>query len=143
MQTSPNGVALIESNEGFSAAVYLDEGKPCIGFGHDLQPGESFAEGVTRAEAEQLLEQDLASRFEPTLNRLLPATATQNQYDACADFCYNEGPRNFATMIAHGWDQVPANMPKWCYAMKDGVETIDKDLRARRAAEVALFNQAG
>lgn len=141
MFTSPTGIDFIKKNEGWAPVPYDDDGHLAWAFGHDQQPGETPpAEPLTEPEGEDILVCDLETRFEPTLIRLVPATATQNQKDACADFCYNEGPRNFATMIAHGWDQVPANMPKWCYAMKDGVETIDKGLQARRAAEVALFN---
>ena len=139
MNTSPNGVAFIESQEGYAAVPYPDEGKLAWGFGHDQQPGEIPPASLTRAEAEALLIADLRTRFEPSLNRLLPATATQNQYDACADFCYNDGPVHLAVMLSHGWSEVPVQMVRWVFALKNGVETIDPGLVARRKAEVALF----
>lgn len=139
MRTSPNGLAFIETNEGFSASVYDDNGRPCIGFGHDLQPGESCPSPITREEAEQLLSADLATRFEPAVNQLVPADCTQNQFDSCVDFCYEEGPTALATMLHHGWDQVPVQMMAWVYEHVNGVLTQSAALKARRQAEVTMF----
>lgn len=141
MTTSDNGVRFIESNEGYSAHVYNDNGKQAIGYGHDLQPGESFVAGLTQAEAETLLRKDLAARFEPSVNSLAP-WANQNQFDALVDFCYNLGPADLATMLHHGQAQVPAQIPAWCYEHVNGVAKKDAGLEARREKEVALFSTA-
>ena len=90
MQTSANGVAFIKSNEGLRLTVYNDDGKACIGYGHDLQSGESFLEGITAEQADAILTTDLRTRFEPPVNRLAP-WANQNQFDALVDFCFNLG----------------------------------------------------
>jgi len=140
MHTSENGIAFIESNEGFAAQVYNDNGNPAIGFGHDLLPWESFPNGLTRPQAEALLISDLRTRFESPVNALIPPTCTQNQFDACVDFCFNEGPRAFAIMMHHGWDQVPEQMLAWVWEHVKGVLVKSPGLQARREAEVQMFN---
>lgn len=139
MTTSENGLALIRSNEGFSAHVYDDNGKQAIGYGHDIQPGESFPQGINVNQASILLQQDLQERFEPTLNEWLLAhqiIPTQNQFDALMDFCYNLGPQSLLTMLGHGWDQVAQQIPRWNHS--DG--QVVAGLTARREKEVELFN---
>jgi GH24 family phage-related lysozyme (muramidase) len=139
MQTSANGVAFIKSNEGLRLTVYNDDGKACIGYGHDLQSGESFLEGITAEQADAILTTDLRTRFEPPVNRLAP-WANQNQFDALVDFCFNLGPARLATMLHHGQAQVPTQMLAWCYGEVDGVEAKSAPLESRRQKEVALFN---
>jgi GH24 family phage-related lysozyme (muramidase) len=145
VKTSQTGLTLIETNEGFCATIKPDNIGSQIGFGHDLLPSEiaagTYSNGITMEGAVQLLITDLTTRFEPTLNRLVPPYCTQNQYDACADFIYNEGPRNFATMIHHGWNQVPVQMLAWVYAEENGVLQKVPGLIARRQKEVALFTK--
>lgn len=138
MRVSPAGLAFTENNEGFSATLYKDNGKWCIGFGHDVQPGESFTT-ITRPEAEQLLSQDFSTRIEPALNKLVPSDCTQNQFDALADFAYNEGTGALAVLLSHGWYQVPLQLPRWCYEHVNGVPEQSPGLLARRQKEVALF----
>lgn len=143
MRTSEAGIALIKTNEGFSARWYNDNGKQAIGYGHDAQPGDVYAEGITLLDADTLLRHDLATRFEPPLNRLVSPDCTQNQFDALVDFAYNLGIGNLRTMLAHGWDQVPTQILRWC-KVQDPVtgEYVDSPgLKARRAAEAALFVQ--
>lgn len=139
MRTSPAGIAFIENQEGFAAAVYDDNGHPAIGYGHDLQPGEVFSAPITRDQAEQLLSQDLATRYEPAVNGLVPANCTQNQFDALADFAYNEGCKSLAVLLGHGWGQVALQLPRWCYETVNGVPTQSAALLRRRQAEVSLF----
>ncbi|MGP8225506.1 MAG: lysozyme [Terracidiphilus sp.] len=139
MQISPSGIAFIESNEGFAAQVYSDNGKSAIGFGHDLLPGESFPGGVTRAEAELMLNADLQP-VQLLLAELAPTSCTQNQWDALCDFGFNLGVESLKTMLAHGWDQVPEQIVRWVYEDVNGVQKVNPGLVARRAAEVRLFN---
>ena len=141
MRTSPAGIAFIEMQEGFSASIYNDNGHPAIGFGHDLQPGEQILSPLTRAEAEQLLSQDLSTRFEPCLNSLIPSDCTQNQFDALADFAYNEGCKALAVLLSHGWDQVVTQLPRWQYEHLHGLPVKDADLLARRLDEAELFQK--
>jgi GH24 family phage-related lysozyme (muramidase) len=138
MQISAAGLAFIQENEGFESHTYNDNGKQAIGYGHDLLPGESFPTGITEEQAVSLLDQDLAL-IEITLSGIVPPTCTQNQWDALCDFGYNDGVGALKMMLAHGWAQVPTQILRWDHDNKDGVEVVDPDLAARRAAEVKLF----
>ena len=135
MRTSENGVAFIESNEGFASIPYEDNGKLAWGFGHDQQPGETLLEPLTRAQAESILRDDLSTRFEPAVSALVPSDCTQSQFDALVDFAYNLGVESLKTMLSHGWDQVPVQMLRW-----DNVNgKPNAGLAARRQKEVVLF----
>jgi lysozyme len=138
MQISPAGIAFIERNEGYAAQVYEDNGKPCVGYGHDLLPGESFPDGVTQAEAEALLLHDL-ELIQVALATLIPPSCTQNQWDALCDFSYNLGVGSLKTMLAHGWIFVPDQIPKWDHENVNGQWVVNPGLSARRAEEVAMF----
>jgi lysozyme len=110
MRTSQNGLNLIQASEGLCLTVKPDNKGPQIGYGHDLQPGESYPNGITESQALALLQADLATRYERAVNPLAP-DANQNQFDALVDFCYNLGPGDLATMLNHGFDQVPKQRP--------------------------------
>ena len=137
MQISEQGVLLIKTSEGFAAHVYDDNGKPAIGYGHDLLEGESYPDGITQDEATVLLLADV-SKLEAWLNTNIPADCTQGQFDALCDFGYNLGLGSLKTMLGHGWDQVPQQIPRWNNVNKQP----SAGLTARRAAEVALWEQA-
>lgn len=141
MTTSENGIAMIKRNEGFASTPYADGAKMAWGYGHDRQPGEIVPQSVTQDEADAILRSDLSMRFEPPVNDWLEAhgqAATQNQFDALVDFAYNDGAEALDTMLAHGWDQTPAQMLRWDYAGG----TQNAGLLARRREEAALWNQA-
>jgi GH24 family phage-related lysozyme (muramidase) len=148
MQTSQNGFNFLVSNEGTCLTIKPDNKGPQIGHGHDLTPAEQSSKlvyginisgGITTAQADTILWADLHTVYEPAVNRQAPQ-ANQNQFDALIDFCYNLGLAPLATMLHHGFSQVPVQMPAWCYAEIDGVEQKYPPLEARRQKEVALFN---
>lgn len=136
MKTSAAGLAFIEANEGTSLIVYNDVvGKPTIGCGHLLQPGESYPNGITQDECDALLAADVA-HVENALNSLIPADCTQNQFDACVDFGFNLGVGSLKTMLGHGWESIPEQILRWDRAGGQQVAGLTR----RRQAEVALFN---
>ncbi len=141
MQTSEKGIAFLKQNEGFVDHVYDDNGKPAIGYGHDLLPGESFPNGIDEPGADQLLRKKDLPKFESAVHTQIPqdVTPTQNQFDALVDFVYNLGPGPLATMMHHGWQQIPTQIPAWCYKHVKGVAVKDSGLVARRTKEVLLF----
>ena len=140
MEISAPGVLFIEDNESFRPFVYIDvAGHPTVGYGHKVSRGESFPDGITEESAEALLQKDLAP-VESILNRLVPPNCTQNQFDALCDFGFNLGTGALQTMLGHGWDFVPLQIPRWDYAKVNGVETEIEGLKNRRAKELALFN---
>lgn len=136
MQTSDQGIAFIKSNEGYAAHVYSDNGKQAIGFGHDLFPNEAYPDGITPEQADGLLRKDLATRYEPAVNALIPSNCTQGQFDALVDFAYNLGTASLKTMVAHGWYQIPLQIPRW----QDVNGIPNAGLAARRTKEVEMFN---
>ena len=141
MRTSANGLALIKQFEGLRLQVYEDAaGLPTIGYGHKVRSSESFSEGISLSAAELLLRQDV-DKVDAAMNaQHLALDLNQDQWDAVADFCFNLGAGALIMMLSHGIDQIPAQMPRWCHAKVDGVETTLPGLVARRAAEVALYN---
>ncbi len=136
MNISPTGIAFIESNEGLILLPYNDNGKQAIGYGHDLLPGESYPEGITQEQAEALLFHDLVP-IQTALASLVPPDCTQNQWDALCDFGYNLGMGALKTMLGHGWDQVPVQIPRWNHINGQ----VAAGLTARRANEVKRFTE--
>ena len=135
MQTSENGIAFIKRCEGFAAVPTSDNGHPMWGHGHDQNAGEEIPASISRDEADLLLRKDLASRYEPFVNKHIPDGCTQGQFDALVSFCYNLGAGALETMLGHGWADVPNQIPRWNKV--NGI--ANAGLAARRAAEVALF----
>lgn len=142
MKTSEQGIALIKRSEGFVAHVYNDNGAPAIGYGHRLLPADSYAAGITQDEADALLRHDLSCRFEPMVNDRIPASCTQGQFDALVDFVYNvqNQPTSLEQLLSHGWENVAAQLPRWCHVRKDGQMIENAGLLARRTAEATMFN---
>jgi len=151
MQTSEAGLNFIAGQEWFTPTVKPDCGHQMCGYGHDLLPGESFPNGITRLQAWILLEDDVAKWDHAIAAHKL--ALTQNQWDVLADFTHNLGPGALNMLLAHGLDQVPHQLYHadadgtqhgWIYA-KDphGVEQILAGLVTRRKAEIELWNRAG
>ena len=141
MQISDKGLALLERCEGFRAHVYNDvAGIPTIGYGHRLQPGESFPGGVTQPQAQLLLRHDLLCA-QILVERLVKVPLTQGQFDALVDFVYNlgsgrlQGSTLLAELNAGKYDAVPAELLLWDRA---GGRVVPQ-LAERRAAEVELW----
>lgn len=134
MQIDQSGIDFIKGFEGYSAAVYNDvAGKPTVGYGHLIEDGESFPQGVTEEWAERLLASDL-SVFDLYVSIHFPQ-ANQNQHNALVSFAYNLGIGSLKTMTAHGWDQIPQQMLRWDVAGGQHVPGLTR----RRQAEAALF----
>jgi len=140
VKTSANGITFIKENEGYAPQPTDDNGHLMWGHGHDQRPGEVPPASISITDADALLAQDLALYVEPHINALAP-WVNQNQYDALADFCYNEGPGALATMLHHGQAQVSTQLPAWCYEHVKGVVVKSSGLIARREKEVALYDR--
>jgi GH24 family phage-related lysozyme (muramidase) len=96
---------------------------------------------ITLPDADTLLDVDLATRYEPALNRHIPAGCNQNQFDALMDFCYEFDEGGVEQLLAHGWQEVTVQLLFWCHAKNaQGVEVVVPGILARRQKEVALFN---
>jgi lysozyme len=137
---SERGLALTKSFEGLHLGAYQDcAGNWTIGYGHagpSVSPGQSISE----AEAETLLQADLAEAV-ACVNHAVQVPISQDQFDAMVDFCFNAGRGNFAqsTLLrkvnSRDFGGAVAQFALWVHA---GGEVVSGLVR-RRNAEAALF----
>jgi lysozyme len=137
---SDRGLALTKSFEGLRLEAYQDcAGNWTIGYGH-TGPTVSAGQSITEAEAEELLQGDLAEAV-ACVNHAVRAVISQCQFDAMVDFCYNAGRGNFvqSTLVrkvnSGDFQGAAAQFGLWVHA---GGEVVPGLLR-RRNAEAALF----
>lgn len=141
MRTSVKGRELITAAEGVHLRTYVcPAGKYTIGVGHLVKPGESFPDGITMGQAQEMLSQDLAGA-ERAVNGLVTAPINQAQFDALASFVFNlgEGALTRSTLLKRinrsDMTGAAAEFGKWVLA--DGKAL--PGLVRRRKAEAALF----
>ena len=150
-KTSLKGIAFIKLWEGYSDVPYDDgKGYMTIGWGHLIQPGESYS-SITQEEADALFLQDLAQTGEAGADHFISKTGAvlnQHQYDALVSFFYNLGPNadgpsmrslfiNYATSIS--------SIPAWkvynqfanYYSRADA--NVRQGLFRRRCDEARIF----
>ena len=140
MQLSDKGIELIKTFEGFSAIPYNDVvGRPTIGFGHLILPGEVFG-SIGSMEATSLLRKD-CSKAVSCVNNNVKVQLNQNQFDALVSFTYNLGCGNFksSTLLKYvnlgNFQAAAAEFHKWNHA---GGKVVD-GLTKRRNKEAQLF----
>jgi lysozyme len=138
---SSDGLALIKLFEGFRPMPYLDvAGFPTIGVGHLIRQGEDFTQGITEAQAEDLLRKDVETS-ERAVVRLTPRQLDQSQFDALVSFTFNLGVGAYQRstlrqcVIAGHDDLVPDQFLRWTRA--GGMVRLG--LVRRRKAEAALY----
>ncbi len=141
-QTSPNGVDLIKSFEGFSAVPYADPaGIMSIGYGHKILPGELF-DTITEDTGLALLRSDLFDT-EQAVNELVTVPLNQNQFDALVSFTYNlgQGRLKESTLLQllndGDYQGASAQIIRWRFVGT----TVSDGLYRRRQAEQALFDK--
>lgn len=133
-------VKFIAEQEGFSGLAYkCPAGVWTIGFGHTKDVCEGDA--ITRAEAYELLSQDLV-RTQEDLAVLVKVPVTENQFIALMSFVFNFGLTKcrgytlFKKINAEDKAGIKEWWPKYCNP-KD--KKITKGLRDRRMRELELF----
>ncbi len=87
------GLQIIKDSEGLRLEPYSAGGFSYIGYGHQIQEGESFT-SITEAEAEALLRADL-DFFENGVREALTRPANENQFSAMVSLAYNKGLYGF------------------------------------------------
>ena len=144
MEFSAAGLTLLKKSEGFRSHTYLDVvGIATIGYGHQLQYGESFPEGIDEGRAAEMLAADVRGA-EQAVSRLVKAALTQGQFDALVDFCFNLGQGKLASstllkeLNAWQYDAAAQQLLRWDHA---GAQEV-VGLKARREAEFALWHSA-
>jgi lysozyme len=146
LDVSQKGLEFIGEAEGFRCSTYLCQaGKPTIGFGHLIQKGEDFSNGITKSEALMLLRND-AFIAEQGVKNYIKTPLSQNQFDALVSLTFNIGVGFFqestvARVINNGdLDSVKYGFLLFRKVTING-ELIDSDgLIFRRTQEIQLFN---
>ncbi|WP_156130581.1 lysozyme [Paenibacillus durus] len=95
-EVSDDLVAFIAEYERFHATAYRgqDNLNQTIGYGHVIQPGEYFSNGITKEEALALLKNELNGKYADAVRNWMEdnnITLTQQQFDALVSFSYNAG----------------------------------------------------
>lgn len=149
LRTSKAGIDLITRWESCVLHQYTcAAGKPTIGIGHVVVPGESFPPTITREFAEQLLAKDLV-RFEKAVYQNVTVCLNPNQFDALVCFLFNvgegglrgkKGPTEVCTAVNEGrFQDVPAALAEWSKTTVNGKKVVLKGLLNRRKSEGELF----
>ena len=144
MKTSQVGLDLITRWEGLKLTRYTCiAGKPTIGVGHVILPGENY-QTITKEQAMDILAKDV-ERFEKAVKKHITAKLNQNQFDALVSFIFNTGEggivnTNVQNAINSGnFGEVPARLLEWSKARINGVLQTNQGLYNRRLSEGQLF----
>ncbi|HEX8166437.1 MAG TPA: lysozyme [Beijerinckiaceae bacterium] len=138
------GLDLIEHFEGLRLDAYQDvAGIWTIGYGHTrgVHPGMV----MTKAEAEQALEDDLSTAQTAVENATSDAETTDNQFSAMVSLCFNIGSANFRTSsvlrnhLAGDFQGAADAFLLWNKATIHGVRQEVAGLTRRRSAERELY----
>ena len=137
-------LALIESFETFQSKEYYDGyGYLTVGFGHRVLPREDWHLGITRDQADTLLQSDLVIA-EDRVHAACTVPLNENQYGALVSFAFNlgVGALDRATFVrslnAGAYAAVPAGLQLYVYAGHPPMRSAG--LVRRRAAEITLWN---
>lgn len=148
MGVSDNGLSLMQKYEQYRPKTYVDgDTGHTIGWGHKLQPGESFPNGIDIESANKLFRHDVADA-ERAVRHYVKAPVNQNQYDALVSLAYNMGGRHFGSTDVvkslNSGDYIAAgtHFGELVHARRrNGSHGIDKGLAPRRTDEMNLFNR--
>lgn len=137
---SDNGVNLLKSFEGCRLGAYYDSANVLtIGWGH-TGPEVVYGLTITQDQADALLQTDIQGHA-GCVNTLVTVPINQDQFDALADFVYNEGRGHFLmstllkTINANNFTTAANEFLKWDIAGGQ----VSAGLLRRRQAERELF----
>ena len=148
--TSAAGVGFIKGQEGWNGTVdkktgltYAKDdgfGNGTIGWGHNCGKCGDFAGGITKAQGDALLTQDLG-RFEGAVNGL-GANLSQQQFDGLVSFAFNV--RNFGgstlfSNVASGTPVTEGNFTAYGHAREHGQMVAVPSLMRRRESEYNIY----
>lgn len=144
LKTSKEGLEHIMKWEGLVLKRYIcPAGKPTIGVGHVILPGENYQE-ITKEQALEILAKDV-ERFESAVKKHITIPLNQNQFDALVSFIFNTGEGGLVNtgvqraVNAGFFASVPAKLEEWSKFRVDGVLKVNKGLLNRRKSEAQLF----
>ncbi|AGX43276.1 XkdQ/YqbQ family protein [Clostridium saccharobutylicum] len=140
-------VEFIKGWEGYYSTAY-DDGGGVMTIGYGTTDPSKVAQGTcTESEATEWLKNEINDKASELKSHLESASIslTQNQYDACADFCYNAG---FGGLQKSGlWDFAIGKTSKssseaWNVYLHDAKGHYLVGLKKRRDAEQAIWDSA-
>ena len=145
------GLRLIIDSEGFEPVPKpCPAGKPTVGYGHVVRPGEVFDNPLSTAQALGILERDLGIAA-AAVERWVRVTLSDNQFAALVSFVFNLGGQALvdSTLLrklnAGDYAGTASEFTRWDKARvldpKTGTKNIVTlpGLTTRRAKEKALF----
>jgi lysozyme len=117
----------------------LGDGGWTIGYGHFEKDINNIPARIERDDAEAMFDQDLYARGYKWVRLYVQVPVTQHQFDALTHIAYNLSPKGFkrfadAVNAGEGIDAIAAASVYW------PAPQFQNGIRARRATEVALFN---
>lgn len=140
---SDAGYALTKEFEACRLAAYKDQGGIwTIGYGHTW-PEVKDGLIITQAQADDLLEADIASAV-GCVRRLVKSAIHQNQFDALVDFTFNLGCSSVAgsTLLRYvnegRFEEAGVEFLRWDHVHG----AVVKGLARRRQAEADLFKKS-
>lgn len=147
MKTNRAGIDLIKHFESFQPSVYLcPSGKPTIGYGHAIRPGESFNDPISEETACAILSRDLGF-FEIVVRSAVKVPLNQSRFSALVSFAFNIGETAFMNsrlirmVNSLDFEGAAGEFGKWIYATLGGAKVKMKGLADRRMAERELFEK--
>lgn len=146
LRPSTSGVDYLKGYEKFRPNVYTSDGagRPTIGWGHLVRPGEDFSKGLSDTEAEELFRRDLEAHAE-IVRRSVKVPLTQSQFDALASLAYNI-PSAFRpdtglmkALNSGDYQKAADEMLIWNKVRANGKMTTSPGLSKRRLSERNMF----
>lgn len=144
LKTSANGLEHITKWEGLMLKRYIcPAGKPTIGVGHVILPGEDY-QVITKEQALEILAKDV-ERFEKAVKTYITVELNQNQFDALVSFVFNTGEGGIKntgvqkTINAGKFSEVPQKLAEWSKFRVNGILKTNQGLLNRRKSEATLF----
>jgi len=118
----------------------LGDGGWTIGYGHFEKDISKIPARITRDDAEAMFDRDLFERAVKWVRLYVSVPVTQYQFDALTHIAYNLSPKGFkrfadAVNAGEGIDAIADASVYW------PAPQFQNGIRARRATEVALFNE--
>lgn len=153
MNTSAAGLQNIINWEGRSNSAYLDNGKPAIGIGHDIVPGDGLDMNsvITDATMNAIFANDI-DNAERIVKHYVRVPLTQGQYDALVDFAFQFGDKLgtggpgggpstlLAKLNAGDYAGARAEFGKWINEHNAAGQLVQNpQLVQRRAAAASMF----
>ena len=131
----------IKSWESYSAVPYPLGQSMIIGWGHRIAKGEHFA-SITKAEAQELLEQDISAEINFIYEDI--PELTEKQVYALAHLCFNIGRNAFLLspiyeQVCHNEDITESLLKYAYYKDKHGKMVKSKHLFKQRIFECNLY----